>query len=61
MALASAAFEFSETDYYRDSMGSGLKKQFFAFEQLVAAERLVDFKLQANQWEAEYAASGQHV
>ena len=61
VALESAAFEFSETDYYRDSMGSGLKKQFFAFEQFVAAERLVEFKLQTNGWEAEYAAGGHHV
>ncbi len=61
VGLVSARFEFSETDYYRDSMGLGLKKQFFAFEQLVGAERLADLKLQTNQWEAEYAASARHA
>lgn len=60
-ALVSAAFEFSETDYYRDSMGPSLKKQFLAFEKFVGAERLAQFKLQTNQWEAEFAATAQHI
>src|SRR4051812_45685078 len=52
--LESPAFDFSETDYYRATMGDGLKKQFFAFERLIDPADLVDFKLQANAWEAEY-------
>lgn len=60
VALASAAFDFTETDYYRSTMGDGLKKQFFVFEQLIDPERLVDLKLQTNGWEAEYAAQRRH-
>ncbi|HZZ27307.1 MAG TPA: DUF4416 family protein [Pirellulales bacterium] len=61
MALASPAFEFTETEYYTTTMGAGLKKQFFAFEQLIDPARLVDFKLQSNQWEAQYAALEKHA
>ena len=31
IALASAAFEFTETDYYQVTMGTELRKQFLAF------------------------------
>ena len=60
MALASDAFEFRETNYYDATMGVGLRKQFFAFEQLVDPERLVEFKRQTNDWEVEYAAFARH-
>src|SRR5215467_13541957 len=60
VALASQAFEFRETAYYEATMGVGLRKQFFAFERLVDPERLVEFKLQTNDWEVEYAAFARH-
>jgi hypothetical protein len=60
LAMESAAFAFTETDYYQASMGGELKKQFFAFENLVDPERLIDLKLQTNAWEQEYAAMGKH-
>jgi len=60
VALASPAFEFTETDYYQATMGPSLKKQFFAFQRLLDPVRLVDLKLQSNLWEAEYAALGKH-
>jgi hypothetical protein len=56
VALASPAFDFEETDYYRTSMGEGLKKQFLAFEKPFDPAELVELKLQTNQWEAQYAA-----
>jgi hypothetical protein len=59
LALASAAFDFTETDYYAATMGSNLKKQFFAFERLIDPATLPDIKRQTNDWEAEYAALGQ--
>jgi hypothetical protein len=55
--LASPAFAFQETDYYERSMGGGLSKHFFAFGRLIAADDLVEIKLETNRWEAEYAAS----
>ncbi len=61
LAFVSPAFDFSETDYYRASMGEGLKKQFFTFQKFVDPAKLVDFKLQTNQWEMEYAALGRHA
>jgi hypothetical protein len=60
MALSSDAFEFRETNYYDATMGVGLLKQFFALEQLIDPERLVELKLQTNAWEVEYAALGKH-
>jgi hypothetical protein len=60
VALASEAFDFTETDYYRTTMGAGLKKQFLAFERMIDPGALAGIKLQANQWEAEYAALGRH-
>ncbi len=42
-------------------MGSGLKKQFFGFEQLIDPAALVDLKLRTNAWEADYAALGRHA
>jgi hypothetical protein len=61
IALASPAFDFTETDYYTATMGAGLKKQFLAFESLIDPGALAAVKLQTNQWEAEYAALGRHA
>lgn len=61
IALESARFAFTETDYYRASMGAGLGKVFFAFERLIDAARLPEIKLQSNAWEEEYARSAAHV
>ena len=61
LALSSAAFDFTETDYYTATMGDGLKKQFFAFEKLIDAAELASIKRTTNEWESEYAALGQHA
>ncbi len=42
-------------------MGAGLKKQFLAFERLIDPAQLVNFKLQTNNWETQYAALGNHA
>lgn len=60
IALESDAFPFTETDYYRDSMGTDLKKQFFAFEKLIDPSELPGIKRLTNGWEADYAAQGHH-
>lgn len=59
-ALASDAFAFTETDYYVATMGTDLKKQFLASEQLIDPGDLADIKIATNRWEAEYAALGAH-
>ncbi len=61
VVLASEAFDFTESDYYAASMGSGLEKQFLAFERLADPAALADIKRQTNGWEAEYAALGRHA
>ena len=60
VALASDAFDFTETDYYAATMGVGLKKQFLAFERLLDPATLAEIKRQTNAWEAEYAALARH-
>jgi hypothetical protein len=61
VALASQPFPFVETAYYQPTMGSGLCKQFLAFQRLIAPDRLPQLKLQTNAWEAEYAAWARHA
>lgn len=60
IALASSTFDFRETDYYEPTMGSQIKKCFWAFEQLMDPESLAQRKLLSNQWEAEYATLARH-
>jgi hypothetical protein len=57
IAVESEHFEHNETTYYEREMGTGLRKTFWAFEQLVDPARLVEAKLTTNAWEAEYAAT----
>jgi len=55
--LESPRFDFTETHYYDATMGTGLKKTFFAFRRPFDPAELVQIKLQTNRWEAEYAAA----
>jgi hypothetical protein len=61
IALASDAFDFTETDYYVTTMGTDLKKQFLAFERLIDPAALSAIKRETNRWEAEYAALARHA
>jgi hypothetical protein len=60
VVLASERFDFTETDYYTPTMGQGIKKQFLAFERSIDPAELAAIKRQTNEWEAMYAATGQH-
>jgi hypothetical protein len=60
-ALQSPAFSFSETDYYEATMGTGLFKQFLAFQRLIDPARLAAVKRQTNVWEAEYTGAAGHA
>lgn len=60
LADRSAAFEFNETDYYLATMGSGLRKQFLAFEQPLDPADLPGVKLETGRWEQEYAQLAGH-
>jgi hypothetical protein len=54
IALQSARFKHEETEFYTPTMGAGLLKTFFAFEQLIDPARLVDLKHRSNHWETEF-------
>src|SRR5690348_11659904 len=60
VSLISPPFVFNQTTYYEASMGADLRKQFFAFRDLIAPERLAEIKLQTNALEAETAAARQY-
>ena len=57
LGLVSEAFDFTETDYYRETMGDDLKKQFLTFEKLIDPGELARIKCLTNRWEDEYAGS----
>jgi hypothetical protein len=58
VGLASPPFDFHHTEYYQASMGAGLRKQFFAFEVLVAPDCLPDVKLHTNRLEQTLGLAG---
>jgi hypothetical protein len=60
-ALASAPFAFVETDYYESTMGPEIIKRFWAFEPQADPAELVDWKLETNAWEREYAERKEHA
>jgi len=53
--LKSPIFEFNYTDYYQDEMGSGLKKKFISFENLVRLEQISSIKIFTNALEKKYS------
>ena len=55
VGCASERFEFTLTDYYEAEMGPGLLKWIVAFDTIVDPQGLADWKLQSNEWEAEYS------
>ena len=58
VGLASDPYLFEQTTYYEPAMGSGLRKQFFAFRRLAAPDCLADVKRHTNALERDCAASG---
>jgi hypothetical protein len=57
VALTSETFDFEQTSYYRQTMGDGLKKVLFAFEDLIEPPKLVSAKHESNAWEQQYLAA----
>jgi hypothetical protein len=57
IALASEPFSFHHTEYYQKTMGPDLRKQFFAFVQLVTEDCLPEVKHHTNALETELAAT----
>ena len=60
IAIESDRFDHRETSYYDATMGTDLKKCFFAFETLADPAELAEWKLASNQWEIDYRQLGRH-
>lgn len=60
LMLASPVFDFTETSFYNESMGTDLKKQFLAFDPLFDPGQIASTKHISNDWEKEYAAQADH-
>ena len=60
LALQSPVYEFTETDFYTQSMGTELKKQFLVFDEMIDPGDLAPTKILSNQWELEYAGQTDH-
>lgn len=56
IALASPMFDFTETNYYAESMGTDLKKKLFAFESLIDPAHIVKSKHESNKWEQAFVS-----
>ncbi|MFO0842223.1 MAG: DUF4416 family protein [Gemmataceae bacterium] len=52
---SSAVYSFDQTRYYEAAMGADLRKQLWAFTDLIAAERLAEIKHRTNALERELA------
>jgi Domain of unknown function (DUF4416) len=61
IGLVSLPFAFVQTRYYEASMGTGLKKCFFACQGLRSPDDLADLKLRTNEIELEAGAKWQAV
>lgn len=51
----SKIFNFTQTDYYTEEMGGGLKKMFFIFKKPIAPEKLIDIKLYTMKLESKFS------
>jgi hypothetical protein len=58
IARTGPTVSFHQTKYYEKTMGTDLRKQLLAFEQLLPQEELASVKLRTNQLEAELAETG---
>lgn len=58
IALTSPDFSFHHTKYYHSTMGSGLVKRFWVFDDIVSADCLPKVKHFTIALESELAASG---
>ena len=61
IALASPLFDFTETNYYEQSMGTDLKKKLFAFESLIDPSAITPAKHQSNDWEESFKTANEYT
>ncbi|OHB68984.1 MAG: hypothetical protein A2V70_12165 [Planctomycetes bacterium RBG_13_63_9] len=61
VAIESPTFQFDQTDYYQQTMGTRLLKVFWLLQRPFDPADLADVKLQTNRWEHDYAELGRHA
>jgi hypothetical protein len=61
VGLSSIPFLFNQTRYYEATMGTDLRKQFFAFERLAAPDCLAGVKLHTIALERELAGAATYT
>ena len=59
--LSSQVLDFNYTNYYEAEMGTGLKRVFLGFSDLVTPDRLVDIKLFTNNLERTLSEGGKRL
>jgi hypothetical protein len=59
--LRSEVFDFDVTDYYEQEMGTGLKRVFLSFKNLIDPGDIVDIKLMAAGLEEEMSREGRRT
>lgn len=53
--VTSPVIPFDRTDYYREEMGTALKRKFISFDRLIAPDDLIDIKRTTNEIENDFA------
>ena len=59
--LSSQVLDFNYTNYYEAEMGTGLKRVFLGFSDLVTPDRLIDIKLFTNNLEQTLSEGGKRL
>ncbi len=59
--LVSESWPFDATTYYAAEMGTGLRRQFWAFERIASPEHLAEWKVLTNGVEARLANAGRRT
>jgi len=60
LALQSPVYDFTETKFYTESMGTDLKKQFLVFDETIDPDEIAAAKVASNHWENDYANQNDH-
>jgi hypothetical protein len=59
--LSSPVLDFNYTNYYEAEMGTGLKRVFLGFSDLVTPDRVVNIKLYTNELEQTLSEGGKRL
>lgn len=59
--LSSPVLDFNYTNYYEAEMGTGLKRVFLGFSDLVIPDRVVNIKLYTNELEQTLSEGGKRL